>query len=47
MWFSQVVGRLREQLIRVLSATRAVEAALDCIIVIDHRGRIVEFNPAA
>jgi diguanylate cyclase (GGDEF)-like protein/PAS domain S-box-containing protein len=31
----------------VLSATRAVEAALDCIIVIDHRGRIVEFNPAA
>jgi len=47
MWFSQLVASVREQLIRVLNATRAVEAALDCIIVIDHRGRIVEFNPAA
>lgn len=24
-----------------------LEAALDCIIVIDHKGRIIEFNPAA
>ena len=24
-----------------------LEAVLDCIITIDHRGRIVEFNPAA
>src|SRR3954454_25188981 len=47
MWFSQLVNGVRDKLIRVLSATRALEAALDCIIVIDHRGRIVEFNPAA
>ena len=47
MWFSQLVAGIREHLIRVLNATRAVEAALDCIIVIDHRGRIAEFNPAA
>lgn len=24
-----------------------LEAALDCVITIDHRGRILEFNPAA
>jgi diguanylate cyclase (GGDEF)-like protein/PAS domain S-box-containing protein len=47
MGFSQVVGQLREKLVRVLSAIRAVEASPDCIIVIDQRGRIVEFNPAA
>jgi PAS domain S-box-containing protein len=24
-----------------------LEAALDCVITIDHQGRVVEFNPAA
>jgi PAS domain S-box-containing protein len=30
----------------VLNAT-VVELALDCIISIDHQGRVIEFNPAA
>jgi PAS domain S-box-containing protein len=41
--------------VKALEATRysearkaaVVEAALDCIVSIDHRGRITEFNPAA
>ena len=27
--------------------TAIVESALDCVVIMDHRGRIVEFNPAA
>jgi PAS domain S-box-containing protein len=42
-------SRLREQELRQsedrLRAT--VTAALDCIVVMDHQGRIIEFNPAA
>jgi diguanylate cyclase (GGDEF)-like protein/PAS domain S-box-containing protein len=38
-----------EQDIRDSEAQKAglLEAALDCVITIDHQGRIVEFNPAA
>ncbi|HVE77557.1 MAG TPA: ATP-binding protein [Gemmatimonadaceae bacterium] len=28
-------------------ATAVVESALDCIIMMDHEGRVIEFNPAA
>ncbi|HXF56748.1 MAG TPA: PAS domain S-box protein [Actinomycetota bacterium] len=36
--------RLRESEAR---KTAILESALDCVVVIDHEGRIVEFNPAA
>jgi PAS domain S-box-containing protein len=32
---------------RLRLASTLVESALDCIVVMDHEGRIVEFNPAA
>ncbi|MFT5094796.1 MAG: PAS domain S-box-containing protein, partial [Porticoccaceae bacterium] len=38
----QITARARESFIRAI-----VEASLDCIISIDERGEIVEFNPAA
>ncbi|MBI3494095.1 MAG: MASE1 domain-containing protein [Acidobacteria bacterium] len=46
----QFLARKRvEQEIRYSEARKAgmLEAALDCIITIDHEGRVVEFNPAA
>jgi PAS domain S-box-containing protein len=45
-----VVERQRaEQAVRESEARKAaiLETALDCIITIDHTGRIIEFNPAA
>jgi PAS domain S-box-containing protein len=40
--------RAEEQLRESEERMRAIlESALDCIITIDHRGRVVEFNPAA
>lgn len=44
------VARIRaEERLRASEETRAsiVEAALDCIITMDHEGHIVDFNPAA
>lgn len=46
------MSRLRresEQILRQSDARKAAmfQAALDCIISIDHEGRIIEFNPAA
>jgi PAS domain S-box-containing protein len=41
-------ARLRERLRNAESLNAAVlSTALDCIIIIDHRGRVVEWNPAA
>jgi PAS domain S-box-containing protein len=38
-----------EAALRLSEATRSaiLEAALDCIVTIDHHGRVVDFNPAA
>jgi len=47
---AEYLGRLRvEERLRVSeeSAAQIVRAALDCIITMDHRGRIVDINPAA
>jgi PAS domain S-box-containing protein len=44
------LGRLRvEDLLRASEESSAsiVQAALDCIITMDHRGRVLDFNPAA
>jgi PAS domain S-box-containing protein len=40
---------MRTALLRETAATTAaiLDAALDCIVIMDHNGRIVEFNPAA
>jgi PAS domain S-box-containing protein len=44
-----VDGLRSDEALRVSEArTRAVvESAIDCLITMDHRGRVVEFNPAA
>jgi PAS domain S-box-containing protein len=44
-----VESRLGEEEIRRSAAlkTAMLESAFDCVIAIDHQGRIVEFNPAA
>ena len=41
---SEALGRLRE---REARERAMLDAALDCVITIDHRGAVVEFNPAA
>jgi PAS domain S-box-containing protein len=48
LWTARAV-RLRESLLRDSEAGKsgAFKAALDCIISIDHAGKITEFNPAA
>jgi PAS domain S-box-containing protein len=40
--------RKSERVLRVSEARKAaiLDTALDCIVTIDHRGRIIEFNPA-
>jgi PAS domain S-box-containing protein len=46
----QVVERRRAEDSQRASEQRyraTVEAALDCVVTMDHRGRVVEFNPAA
>src|SRR4051795_10499414 len=46
----QQVGRRRaEEAMRQSEALRGavLESALDCVITMNHEGRIVEFNPAA
>jgi PAS domain S-box-containing protein len=42
-------SKLALEALRAAEARKSaiLEAALDCVITIDHRGRVVEFNPAA
>ena len=46
----QLVERRRAEAARHVVAQRheaTLEAALDCVVTMDHRGRVLEFNPAA
>ena len=45
----QVERRRAEEAVRQSEALRGavLESALDCVITMNHEGRIVEFNPAA
>jgi PAS domain S-box-containing protein len=48
--FGQFIQRLRvDEQVRESEArkTAVIEAAIDCVVSIDHEGRITEFNPAA